>query len=395
MNTDELRTLTEAHIINTYGQRNIAFVRGEGVKLWDADGKEYLDFFGGIAVTALGHCHPKVTEAICSQAGTLVHVSNLYLTQPAAELAALLCKHTFADKWFFSNCGATAIEAAIKIARRYWAQQNNKKPDIIAMEQSFHGRTMAAITATGQPKYQEGFDPLLPGIHHVPYNDVAALKKALTPQVGAILLEPIQGEGGVRPASPEYLRGVRSLCDEHEILLILDEVQTGMGRTGRLFAHEHAGITPDIMAIAKALGNGMPIGAMGCTDKVAAGFPVGSHASTFGGNPVCTAAAKAVLETMLEPGFLDHVLKTGSYFMGRLGELAKKHRSILEVRGLGLMIGVELKQAAAPIVQKMLEFGIVCGPAGPNVLRFVPPLIITTSEVDRVAAALDHALGAN
>jgi acetylornithine aminotransferase len=395
MKTDELKALTAAHIVNTYGTRSIAFVRGEGVKLWDADGKEYLDFFGGIAVTSLGHCHPKVTEAICTQARTLVHVSNLYLTQPAAELAALLCQHTFADKWFFSNCGATAIEAAIKIARRYWAQQNTRKPDIIAMEQSFHGRTMAAITATGQPKYQEGFDPLLPGIHHVPYNDITALKKALTPQVGAILLEPIQGEGGVRPANPGYLQQVRALCDENQVLLILDEVQTGMGRTGRLFAHEHAGITPDIMAIAKALGNGMPIGAMGCTDKVAAGFPVGSHASTFGGNPVCTAAAKAVLQVMIEPGFLDHVSQTGSYFMGKLGDLAQKHKAIVEVRGLGLMIGVELKEASAPIVQKMLEFGIVCGPAGPNVLRFVPPLIVTTSDVDRVVAALDRALGAN
>ncbi|NUM54738.1 MAG: aspartate aminotransferase family protein [Candidatus Hydrogenedentes bacterium] len=395
MKTDEIKSLTEAHIINTYGSRSIAFVRGEGTKLWDAEGNEYLDFFGGIAVAALGHCHPKVTAAITQQAATLVHVSNLYLTQPCAELASLLCKHSFADKWFFSNCGATAIEAAIKLARRYWAQQGTPKPVIVSMQQSFHGRTMAAITATGQPKYHEGFAPMLPGIVHVPFNDHAELMKALTPEVGAVLLEPVQGEGGIRVADTEYLKSVRALCDARNVLLIFDEIQCGMGRTGTLFAHEQYGVTPDIVALAKALANGMPIGAMGCTEKVASGFSVGSHASTFGGNPVCTAAAKATVEAMLEPGFLDRVKQTGAYFMDKLNGLKAKHDSIVEVRGKGLMIGVELKNAVAPVVAKMLDARVVCGPAGLNVLRFVPPLIVTKEQVEHVVATLDRVLGAN
>ncbi len=393
MNTIEIRTLGEEHIINTYGSRNLAFVRGEGTALWDADGKEYLDFFAGIAVIGLGHCHPAVTKAICEQAKTLVHVSNLYHTQPQVELAALLCKHTFADRWFFSNCGATAIESAIKIVRRYWHQKGTPKPEIIAMNQSFHGRTMAAITATGQPKYHEGFAPMLPGIKHVPYNDLEALRNAVTKETGAILMEVIQGEGGVRVADEAFVKGARKLCDEKGILLVLDEVQTGMGRTGKLFAHEHYGITPDVICIAKALGNGVPIGAMGCTEEVATGFSVGSHATTFGGNPLCTAAAKATLETMVQPGFLDRVAEVGDYFLNQLRSLSPKHEQIVEVRGKGLMIGVELNDAVAPVVQKMLAAGIVCGPAGPNVLRFVPPLIVTSEQVDRVVAALDAALG--
>jgi len=393
MNSSEIKTLGEQHIINTYGSRNLAFVRGEGTALWDADGKEYLDFFAGIAVVGLGHCHPAVTEAICRQARTLVHVSNLYHTQPQVELAALLCKHTFADRWFFSNCGATAIESAIKLVRRYWHQKGTPKPEIIAMNQSFHGRTMAAITATGQPKYHEGFAPMLPGIKHVPFNDLAALESAVTPETGAILLEVIQGEGGIQVADEGFVHGVRNLCDAKGILLVLDEVQSGMGRTGKLFAHEHYGVTPDVMCIAKALGNGVPIGAMGCTEEAASGFSVGSHATTFGGNPLCTAAAKATLETMTAPGFLEKVAKTGDYFLEKLTALAQKHPEIVDVRGKGLMIGVEMKEAVAPIVQKMLEAGIVCGPAGPNVLRFVPPLVVTAEQVDRVVSALDAALG--
>jgi predicted acetylornithine/succinylornithine family transaminase len=394
MKTDEIKSLTESHIINTYGARNIAFVRGKGTALWDAEGNEYLDFFGGIAVTALGHCHPKVTDAITKQAATLVHVSNLYLTQPCAELASLLSKHCFADKWFFSNCGATAIEASLKLARRYWAQQGTPKPTIISMQQSFHGRTMAAITATGQPKYQEGFAPMLPGIVHVPFNNFDALEKALTPEVGAILLEPVQGEGGIRVVDAEYLKKVRALCDAKNILLIFDEIQCGMGRTGTLFAYEQFGLTPDIIALAKALANGMPIGAMGCSEKVASGFSVGSHASTFGGNPVSTAAAKATVETMLEAGFLENVKKIGAYFIEKLNGLKAKHAGIVEVRGKGLLIGVEMKDPVAPVIAKMLEARIVCGPAGPNVLRFAPPLIITKEQVDHVVATLDRVLGA-
>ena len=394
MTTAEIRALNDRHIINTYGDRKSALVRGAGATVWDADGKEYLDFFAGIAVVALGHCHPEVTEAICAQARTLVHVSNLYYIEPQVKLAALLARHSFASRWFFSKCGATANEAAIKLARRYWVQKGGAKPEILAMQHSFHGRTLATLTATGQPKYHEGFEPLASGISaSVPFNDMAALERAITPRTGAVLLEPIQGEGGVRVPSDRYLRDVRQLCSERGVLLILDEVQTGMGRTGRLFAHEHYGIVPDIITVAKALGNGVPIGAMGCTEEVASGFSPGMHASTFGGNPLCTAAALATLTVMTRPGFLEEVRRVGDYFMDGLKQLAQRHSSIQEVRGKGLMIGVELNTEVKPVVDKMLEAGIICGPAGPRVLRFVPPLIVRTEHVDRVLAALDKALG--
>ena len=309
MNTERIRELNDQHIINTYGARKLALVRGEGVKLWDADGKEYLDFFAGIAVTNLGHCHPAVTEAICKQAATLVHVSNLYYIEPQVLLADLLSKHTFAPRWFFCNCGATANEAAIKLARRYWFQKGTPRPEIVAMEHSFHGRTVAAITATGQPKYHEGFAPLVPGIHHVPYDDLEALRKAITPEVGAVMMEPIQGEGGVRVPSEGFLPAVRALCNERNVLLILDEVQTGMGRTGKFLAHEHYGVTPDIVTLAKGLANGVPMGALGCTEEAASGFSVGSHACTFGGNPLSSAAALATLQVLLAPGFLDNTVR--------------------------------------------------------------------------------------
>jgi len=393
VNTAEIKALNDRYVINTYGERKLAFVKGSGTRLWDADGKEYLDFFAGIAVVSLGHCHPAVTEAICRQAGTLVHVSNLYYIEPQVRLAQLLSAHSFAGRWFFANCGATANESAIKLARRYWAEQGTPKPHIIAAEHSFHGRTLATITATGQKKYQAGFEPMMPGFSHVPYDDVAALEEAITPETGAIILEPIQGEGGVRVPRADYLPAVRRLCDDRGLLLIFDEVQTGMGRTGKLFCHEYAGIAPDIITVAKALGNGVPIGAMGCTEKAASGFAPGMHATTFGGNPLCTAAALATLEVMLADGFLEGVQETGAYFMNALAELAAKHPVIKEVRGKGLMIGVEMRDAVAPVLARMLEAGIVCGPAGPNVLRFVPPLIVTRKDVDRVVSALDAVLG--
>ena len=393
MNTSEIKTVNDRHIVNTYGERKLALVRGDGVTLWDADGAEYLDFFAGIAVVNLGHCHPEVTEAIVDQARKLVHVSNLYYIEPQVELAALLCENSFADRWFFANCGATANEAAIKIARRYWVEKGTPKPEIIVMDQSFHGRTLATITATGQPKYHQGFEPLMPGFRFVPFDDVDALAGDLTPETGAVLLEPIQGEGGVQVPGDTYLEKVRALCNEKGLLLIFDEVQVGMGRTGKLFAHEHYGITPDIMTLAKALGNGVPIGAMGCTEEVAAGFSVGSHATTFGGNPLCTAAAVAVLEVMLRPGFLDEAAATGKKFLDGLRALAERHPVIREVRGKGLMIGVELKQEVKPVVGGLLDAGIICGPAGPNVLRFVPPLIVRAEHVNRVLSALDGVLG--
>ena len=392
LDTATIKHLAQEHILNTYGERSLAMVRGEGATVWDADGNEYLDFFAGIAVAGLGHCHPAVTRSIADQAATLVHCSNLYYIEPQVLLAKLLCEHTFADKWFFCNSGAEANEAAIKLARRYWAQQHTPRPTIVTAEHSFHGRTLGALKATGQPKYQTGFEPMIEGFKYVPYDDVDALKEALTRDVGAVLLEPLQGEGGVRTPKPSYLREVRRACDETGALLILDEVQTGMGRTGRLFAHEHAGITPDIMTSAKALGNGVPIGAMGCTNRVAMGFSVGSHASTFGGNPLSSAAALATLTVLLEGGYIEHCADTGAYFMRKLIDLKSKHATIKDVRGLGLMIGVELTQPVVPALDKMIASGIICGPAGPNVIRFVPPLIVTRDQVDRVVGALDAAL---
>lgn len=394
MDTESIKALNEAHVINTYGPRRLAMVRGEDCRLWDAEGNEYLDCFAGIAVCGLGHCHPAVTAAITEQAQTLVHVSNLYYIEPQVKLAALLCKHSFADKWFFANCGATANEAAIKLARRYWAQKGTPKPEIVTANSSFHGRTMATITATGQPKYHEGFEPMLPGIRYVDYDDVAALAAAITPETGAVMIEPVQGEGGVRVPDANYLKQVRALCDEKNVLLILDEVQTGMGRTGKLFGYEHSGISPDIITLAKALGNGIPIGAMGCTDEVATGFSVGSHATTFGGNPLCSAAALATVTELTKPGFIEAAADMGTYFRSKLEALAAKYTNVKEVRGLGLMIGVEFTDAVMPVVNAMIDNGVICGPAGPNVLRFVPPLTITQADVEKAVATLDRVLEA-
>ncbi len=394
MDTKQIQTINDQHVINTYGTRRLAVVRGEGAWLWDAEGRRYLDFFAGIAVTNLGHCHPAVTKAIQEQAAKLVHVSNLYYIEPQVTLSALLAKHSFAPRWFFCNGGAEANEAAIKIARRYWAEKGTPKPGLIAAEQSFHGRTLATITATGQPKYQKGFEPLMPGISHVPFDDLEALEKAITPETGAIILEPIQGEGGVRVPAPAYFMEVRQLCNRKNVLLILDEVQVGLGRTGTLFAHEHDRITPDIMTLAKGLGNGVPIGAMGCTEEVASGFGVGSHACTFGGNPLSTAAAVATISELTKEGFLDEVVQKGAYLFERLGALAAKYPGkIVEVRGRGLMAGIEMKDPVSDVVGKMIDGGVICGPAGPNVLRFIPPLIVTREQIDQAVDTLDTILG--
>ncbi len=393
MDTEQIKSLNDQHIINTYGARKLALTRGEGVRLWDADGKEYLDCFSGIAVCNLGHCHPAVTQAVCAQAATLVHVSNLYYIEPQVQLAELLSSLCFAQKWFFCNGGAEANEAAIKLARRYWVQKGTPKPFIVTAEHSFHGRTLATITATGQPKYQQGFEPLPQGFRYVPFNDLAALEKAITLEVGAVMIEPIQGEGGVRMPEPGYLQAVRTMCNEKNVLLILDEVQTGLGRTGTLFAHQACGFTPDIMTLAKGLANGVPIGAMGCTDEAAQGFGPGMHACTFGGNPLSTAAALATLRALTEPGFIEHAAQVGDYFFHLLNTLAADHASIVNIRGKGLMVGVEFKEAVAPLIGKLLDAGIICGPAGPNVLRFLPPLIITSNQVEQVVSRLAACLG--
>lgn len=396
MNTSEICALRDAHLTNNYGNiyqpRKLAIVRGQGMSLWDAEGREYLDMFAGIAVANLGHCHPEVTQAIQEQAATLIHVSNLYYIEPQAKLAALLSKHSFADRWFFCNSGAEANEAAIKISRRYWAEKGTPKPTIVTARQSFHGRTMATMSATGQPKHQEGFAPLLEGFKYVDYENIDELEKAITPDVGAVLLEPIQGEGGVRIPSPDYLKNVRSICNTMNTLLILDEVQTGLGRTGMLFGYLRSNITPDIFTLAKGLGNGVPIGAMGCTQEVSSGFSPGSHASTFGGNPLCSAAALAACTVLIETDIIEKSCVVSAYFEERLNTLKQKHECITEIRMQGLMIGIEMKKSIAPLIVKMLDEGVICGPAGANVLRFLPALIVEKEHVDKTIAALDTVL---
>lgn len=391
--TAELREIAAAHLLNNYGERKVAFTRGEGATLWDAEGKEYLDFFSGIAVCNLGHCHPAVTRAVSEQAAKLVHVSNLYLIEPQARLAALLAAHSFAPRWFFCNSGTEGNEAAIKMVRRHWRHLGQEKPGIVAMRQSFHGRTMGALSATGQEKIHEGVAPLLPGFTHVPFNDIAALDAAIGPDTGGVMIEPVQGEGGVRPADPAYLREVRALCNARGALLVFDEVQCGMGRTGTLFAHEGYGVVPDIIVLAKALGNGVPIGALGCAESVAAAFAPGSHGCTFGGNPLSAAAAIAVLETLLDSDLMERAALVGAHFLKRLRGIAADHPAVRDVRGRGLMVGVEFAHPVAPLLARLLEAGIVCGPAGPNVVRFLPPLIVTTDHVERVAGVLAATLG--
>jgi len=394
MNTDEIGVLADNYCMNVYGKRTTSIVRGEGLHVWDADGRQYLDFFAGIAVANLGHCHPKVTEAICNQAKTLVHTSNLYLIEPQVKLAEILAKNSFADKWFFCNSGAEANEGAIKLARRYWHAKGESKPVIVTAHKSFHGRTMTTISASGQPKLHDGFDPLMQGFKYADFNSIDALDEAITPDVGAILLEPVQGEGGLGTPDETYLKAVRELCDRKQILMILDEIQTGIGRTGKLFAYEHADITPDIITLAKGMGNGVPIGAMGCTDEIATGFAVGSHGSTFGGNPLCAAAAFATVSTVLEEKLVANAAEMGEYLNLELQQLKQKHSCITEIRGKGLMTGLAVTCPAMDVVVALREKGILIGPAGPNVIRFLPPLTIRKQDVDTVIEALDASFGA-
>lgn len=390
--SEKTKALADKYIFPTY-KRSLTLIRGEGCRVWDEDGKEYLDFVGGIAVCSLGHSSPLVTRTLEEQSKRLVHVSNLYYTRPQAELAKLLVEHSFADRVFFCNSGAEANEAAIKLARRYAREKHGSgRHTIICMEGSFHGRTMATLSATGQTKVQAGYDPLLPGFKFVPFNDLASLRKKVDDSVCAIMLEPIQGEGGVIVPHSEYLKGVKELCRERGLLLILDEIQTGMGRTGRLFAHEHFGVTPDIMSLAKALGNGLPIGAMLGTEELSTAFGPGSHASTFGGTPLVTAVAKAVMTSLLEDGWIDHCREVGQYFKEGLEGLKKNHSCIKGVRGLGLIVAVELDRACAPIVEACLKRGFLINSAQERVLRFVPPLIIRKEEIDRLIGALDEVL---
>lgn len=379
------------YVMNTYTRFPVLLRKGRGMKVWSSDGKEYLDFVGGVAVNILGHCHPRVVVAIQKQAQRLIHVSNYYYIEPQIKLAKLLVEHSFADKVFFCNSGAEAIEAAIKLARKYAKEHiHPDRFEIIAANNSFHGRTLAAVTATGQEKFRKGFEPLVPGFRHVPYDDIPALRDAISEKTCAVLLEPIQGEGGVKVPDQGYLREVKALCNAYNIVLILDEVQTGMGRTGKLFAYEHFGITPDIMAIAKGLGGGVPIGAMLATDKVAAGFQPGNHASTFGGNPLVCAAGVATFEVVLEDGFiLDQCNRMSTYFLERLGQLKTKFPSLIkEVRGKGLLLGMELTSEGDPVVRACLEKGFLINCTAGTVLRFIPPLIIQKRDIDLLVDAL-------
>lgn len=396
INVKEMLEDAERYLMNTYNRYPIILRKGRGIKVWSIDGKEFLDFVAGIAVNVLGHCHQKIVIALQKQAQRLLHVSNLYHIEPQIRLAMLLCKNSFADKVFFCNSGAEANEGAIKLARKY-AKENfpdKGKFEIITALNSFHGRTLATLTATGQEKFQKGFEPLMPGFRYVPFNDIHALRKVVNKNTCAIMLEPIQGEGGVRIPSEGYLKDVRKLCDEMDILLILDEVQTGIGRTGKLFAYEHYDIKPDIMTLAKGLGGGVPIGAVLATDKVATAFKPGNHASTFGGNPLVCAAAIATLETILEDGFLlDHCKRMGEYFLYRLNELKNSYPElIVEVRGKGLIIGMEINGDGTSIVNACMERGILINCTAGNVLRFTPPLIVEQKDIDRLIDVLEEVI---
>jgi acetylornithine aminotransferase len=390
---EDVQLSCQENICGTYARLPVVFVRGRGLTLWDQSGKEYLDFLAGIAVCNLGHCHPELTEVMCRQADTLVHVSNLFYTLPQVELAAELTQKSFADKVFLSNSGAEANEAAIKLARKYSKDRYGAgRFHIISMKDSFHGRTLATLSATGQEKVHKGFEPLVGGFTFVDFNSIEAVEKAITDRTCAVMVEPVQGEGGINFPSPGYLAELKTLCGKYDILLIFDEVQVGMGRTGTLFAHEQEHVTPDIMTLAKALGNGLPIGAMLATDRVAQAFVPGSHATTFGGTPLVTSVAWRVVQLISAPSFLERVRQVGGYFLARLEDLRSKHGLIKEVRGRGLMIGMELEIPGARIVEKCLERGFVINCTHDTVLRFVPPLIVQEQEIDRLIQMLDEVL---
>ncbi len=380
----------DRYIFKTYKRSPITLVKGDGCLVWDENGKEYLDFVGGIAVCALGHSSPIVSKALCEQSKKLVHVSNLFYTQPQTELAQILVENSFAEKVFFCNSGAEANEAAIKLARRYSRERfGPQRHIIISMDNSFHGRTMATLSATGQEKIKTGFEPFLEGFRYVPFNDLGNLKSAIDGSVCAVMLEPIQGEGGVVLPDPDYLKGVREICREFNILLLLDEIQVGMGRTGRLFAYQNFGITPDIMTLAKALGNGLPIGSMLAKGKLTDTFGPGSHATTFGGTPLITAGALAVVKSLLNDGWIENAREMGEYFKNELINLRQKYSIIKDVRGLGLILGLLLDIEGTHIVNTCMERGFLINCVQERVLRFVPPLTIGKGEIDLLINCLD------
>jgi len=388
-------TAATPHLMDTYGRLPVAFTRGEGVWLWDTAGKRYLDGFSGIAVTGLGHAHPRLIQAIAEQAGRIIHASNWYRIPEQERLADLLCELSGMDNVFFCNSGCEANEAAIKLARLYGHHKGLEQPTIVVMEKAFHGRTMATLSATGNRKVQAGFEPLLTGFARVPYNDLQALEQvaASNKSVVAVLVEPIQGEGGINLPDDGYLPGMRKLCDEAGILLIFDEIQTGMGRTGKLWAYEHSGVAPDIMTVAKALANGVPIGATLATDDVAKVFTPGTHGSTFGGNPLATAVGLTVFSTLIEDKLAERAERMGKVLVQGLEAIRAKHpKAVKEIRGRGLLVGLDLVPPVADAVAACRERGLLVLTAGDNTLRLAPPLIVLDKDVAEACAIIDAAL---
>jgi acetylornithine/N-succinyldiaminopimelate aminotransferase len=391
--TSDLIKRADKVMAATYQRYPVVLIKGNGTKLWDTDGRAYTDFVAGIAVCNLGHAHPRIYEVLAQQAQTLLHVSNLYYTRPQIELASWLVENSFADRVFFGNSGAEANEAAIKLARKYFKERKeDKRYRIVAMERSFHGRTLATLSATGQEKIKKGFEPVLAGFDFVPFNDAAALRSRIDASTCAVMLEPIQGEGGVHCPDENYLKTVRQICDETGTLLIFDEIQTGMGRTGKLFAYQHFGIEPDIMTLAKALANGLPIGAMLAKERIAAAFGVGSHGSTFGGTPLVTAAALEVCRRLVEDNVIENGRAAGVYFKEKLLELQARHTVIEAVRGMGLLLAMHLKIDGRPLVSRCLENGFLINCIQEKILRFIPPLIISIAEIDALVECLDRIL---
>jgi predicted acetylornithine/succinylornithine family transaminase len=390
---EEIVELDAKYVMSCFAKQPLTIVKGEGVRVWDDQDKEYLDFVSGIAVNGLGHCHPKVVDAIRRQAGVLIHTSNLYYTEQQPILAKMLVEWSDFDRVFFCNSGTEANEAALKLARKHGKRVSEDKYEVVTALGSFHGRTMGALTATGQEKYQKPFSPLIPGFKYVPYNDINALMESITDATCAVLLEPVQGESGVHPATQEYLEAARSACDSVGALLIFDEVQTGIGRTGRLFGYEHYGVVPDVMTLAKTLGGGFPIGACLARGEAANVFQPGDHAATFGGNPLACAAAIATLSAIHEEGLVENSRNVGEYLQDKLRNLRDSGAPIEEIRGLGLMVAVQFsKPIAKAVAAASLERGLIVNAIGESIIRLVPPLIVTTKEVDLAVDILADAV---
>lgn len=388
---DIIKTGNEV-LMNTYSRIPVVFDKGEGVYLYDDNGKEYLDFVAGIAVNALGYNDKGLNDVLINQMNKVYHVSNLYYTKANVEAAEILVKNSALDRVFFCNSGAESTEAALKLARLYAYKFKNKETKIVAMENSFHGRTFGSITATGQLKYQKGLGPILPDVVHVPFMDFASLEKEARSGACGIILEPVQGEGGIRPASKEFLKKVRDLCDELDILLIFDEVQCGIGRSGYLFAYEYFDVVPDVVCMAKGLGGGFPIGAILVKEDKAKGFEPGNHASTFGGNALASTASKYVIDKILNENILDNVKRQGALLKSKLEDLCNKYEFIKEVRGIGLMLGMEFEFPVSDIINEALDNGLLLLNSGKNIIRFVPPLIVSENEIIKCVTILDSIL---